>query len=171
MLVVTDTSPINYLLLTGYVDVLPVLHGNVVIPQAVAGELLNPRTPETVRQWVAAPPSWCTMQSPRGPLDPALAYLGEGEYEALMLCQELSTDALLTDDTEAYDAARERGIAVIRTLALSKGRLCRGCSICLRLSPGCKRRRSMHQHKSSVRCWPVMPQGIPYGPQSHDELG
>ena len=35
-----------------------------------------------------------------------------------MLCQELGTDALLTDDTEAYDAARERGIAVIRTLAL-----------------------------------------------------
>jgi len=32
MVVVTDTPPIHYLLLTGYVDVLPFLHGAVVIP-------------------------------------------------------------------------------------------------------------------------------------------
>ena len=52
-MVVTDTSPINYLILIGYVDVLPVLHGDVVIPQAVARELRDPRTPELVRQWIA----------------------------------------------------------------------------------------------------------------------
>ena len=44
MVVVTDTSPINYLILTGYVDVLPALHGEVVIPQAVARALRAPRT-------------------------------------------------------------------------------------------------------------------------------
>jgi predicted nucleic acid-binding protein len=43
MLVVTDTSPINYLILIGYVDVLPVLHGDIIIPQAVAVELMNPQ--------------------------------------------------------------------------------------------------------------------------------
>jgi predicted nucleic acid-binding protein len=116
--VVTDTSPINYLILTGYVDVLPVLHGDVVIPQAVARELRDPRTPERVRQWIAAPPVWCAIQPPHGPADLALADLGDGEREAILLCQELGADALLTDDTEAYDAARAKGIAVIRTLAL-----------------------------------------------------
>jgi len=116
--VVTDTSPINYLILTGYIDVLPVLHGEMVIPQAVARELHDPRTPELVRQWIAAPPVWCAIQRPQGPPDPGLTDLGDGEREAIMLCQELGADALLTDDTEAYDAARERGIAVIRTLAL-----------------------------------------------------
>jgi predicted nucleic acid-binding protein len=116
MLVVTDTSPINYLILTGYVDVLPVLHGEVVVPQAVARELLNPRTPEIVRQWIAVPPEWCSIQSPQG-TDPSLRYLGDGEREAIMLYQELGADALVTDDTEAYDEAQERGIAVIRTLA------------------------------------------------------
>lgn len=126
MLVVTDTSPINYLILTGYVDVLPALHGNVVVPQAVAGELLNPRTPEIVRQWIAVPPEWCAIQSPQGAPDPSLLYLGDGEREALMLCQELGADALLTDDTEAYDEARERGIAVIRTLALPERASLRG---------------------------------------------
>ncbi len=40
MVVVTDTSPINYLLLTGYVDVLPVLHGEVVIPFSNTGQIL-----------------------------------------------------------------------------------------------------------------------------------
>ena len=118
MVVVPDTSPINYLILTGYVDVLPVLHGDVVIPQAVARELRDPRTPERVRQWIAAPPVWCAIQRPHGPADPALADLGDGEREAILLCQELSADALLTDDTEAYDAARAKGIAVVRTLAL-----------------------------------------------------
>jgi predicted nucleic acid-binding protein len=118
MVVVTDTSPINYLILIRYVDVLPVLHGDVVIPQAVARELLrNPRTPELVRQWIAAPPAWCSIQRPQGLAYPALADLGDGAREAILLCQELGTDALLTDDTEAYDAARAKGIAVIRTLA------------------------------------------------------
>ena len=117
-MVVTDTSPINYLILTGYVDVLPVLHGDVVIPQAVARELHDLRTPERVRQWIAALPVWCAIQRPHGSADPALADLGDGEREAILLCQELGADALLTDDTEAYDAARARGIAVIRTLAL-----------------------------------------------------
>src|SRR5438552_18503306 len=118
MVVVTDTSPINDLLLTEYVDVLPVLHGDVVIPQAVARELRDPRTPERVRQRIAAPPVWCAIQRPHGPADPVLADLGDGEREAILLCQELGADALLTDDTEAYDVARAKGIAVIRTLAL-----------------------------------------------------
>ena len=118
MVVVTDTSPINYLILTEYVDVLPDLHGEVVIPQAVAWELRDPRTPERVRRWIAVPPIWCSIRRPPGPADPALADLGDGEREAILLCQELGADALLTDDTEAYDAARAKGIAVIRTLAL-----------------------------------------------------
>ena len=125
-MVVTDTSPINYLILTEYVDVLPVLHGKVVIPQAVARELRDPRTPERIRQWIAAPPVWCSIQRPHGSADPALADLGDGEREAILLCQELGADALLTDDTEAYDAARAKGIAVIRTLALLERAALRG---------------------------------------------
>jgi predicted nucleic acid-binding protein len=124
--VVTDTSPINYLILTGYVEVLPVLHSAVVIPQAVARELHDPRTPERVRQWIAAPPAWCTIQCPHGPADPGLSDLGDGEREAILLCQERGAAALLTDDTEAYDAARARGLAVIRTLALLERAALRG---------------------------------------------
>jgi predicted nucleic acid-binding protein len=126
MLVVTDTTPINYLILIGHVDVLPVLFGGVVVPQAVADELLHPHTPEPVRQWIATPPAWCVIESPRGPLDPTLAYLGEGEREAIALCQGLGVAALLTDDTQARREARARGIEVIRTLDLLERASLRG---------------------------------------------
>jgi predicted nucleic acid-binding protein len=39
MLVVADTTPINYLILIGQVEILPSLFERVVIPQAVATEL------------------------------------------------------------------------------------------------------------------------------------
>jgi len=60
---------INSLVLIGHVEILPSLYSHVVIPQAVAGDLQHPRTPEIIRAWIAAPPSWCTIQSPHGPPD------------------------------------------------------------------------------------------------------
>jgi predicted nucleic acid-binding protein len=35
MIVVADTTPVNYLILIGEIDVLPKLYGRVVIPPAV----------------------------------------------------------------------------------------------------------------------------------------
>jgi predicted nucleic acid-binding protein len=126
MIVITDTSPINYLVLTGDIDILAVLFERVVIPQAVADELLDESTPGVVRQWITAPPAWCVTQSPQGPLDPALAYLGEGEREAIALCQDLGANALLTDDSRARREVQARGIEVIRTLALLERASLRG---------------------------------------------
>ena len=40
--VVADTSPLNYLVQTGAISVLPKLYGQVVIPQAVFDELSDP---------------------------------------------------------------------------------------------------------------------------------
>ena len=49
MLAVTDTSPLHYLILIGQADLLPILYGQVIVPQAVAGELLHRHTPPQVR--------------------------------------------------------------------------------------------------------------------------
>jgi predicted nucleic acid-binding protein len=42
-LVIADTSPINYLLLIGHVDILPALFDRVILPAAVWDELKHPK--------------------------------------------------------------------------------------------------------------------------------
>jgi len=58
MIVVADTSPINYLVLIREIEILPRLYGKVVIPQTVREELLRPIAPEIVRTWTAQAPAW-----------------------------------------------------------------------------------------------------------------
>jgi predicted nucleic acid-binding protein len=52
MIVVSDTSPIHYLLLIDRIHLLPDLFGRVVIPPAVARELAHPSAPAEVKQVV-----------------------------------------------------------------------------------------------------------------------
>ena len=71
MLVVADTSPINYLILIQHEPLLPTLYTQVIIPTAVLRELQDPETPESVRTWVAHPPAWFEVhQLP--PFDPSV---------------------------------------------------------------------------------------------------
>ena len=57
MLVVADTSPLNYLLQAGLMYVLPKLYGNIVIPEEVRDELLAADAPAIVRDWAEHFPS------------------------------------------------------------------------------------------------------------------
>jgi predicted nucleic acid-binding protein len=101
MLVVADTSPINYLVLLQQETLLPTLYERVVIPPAVYEELQRASTPETVRQWVAHPPAWLTVQQPQQPLSVRqFPRLDDGELEAIPLAQELGASFLLMDDYE-----------------------------------------------------------------------
>ncbi len=50
MIVVSDTSPLNYLVLVDAVYVLPEPYGEVIVPPAVREELHHPRTPDAVRR-------------------------------------------------------------------------------------------------------------------------
>jgi hypothetical protein len=45
LLVVADTSPINYLLLIGHIEILPALFKNVILPSVVRDELTKPNAP------------------------------------------------------------------------------------------------------------------------------
>jgi hypothetical protein len=62
MIVIADTSPINYLLLIDQIDLLPRLFQQIVIPDVVRDEMLNPDAPLTLQQWIADPPSWLTAR-------------------------------------------------------------------------------------------------------------
>jgi len=91
--IVSDTSPLNYLILIEAIEVLPKLFDEVLIPPAVYSELQNPRTPAAVYRLAAALPSWAKVRSPAH-IDPAIA-LGAGETEAIALAIELRIPAIL----------------------------------------------------------------------------
>ncbi len=114
--VIADTGPINYLLLIGYIELLPKLFERVILPSAVKGELSNPETPAKVRMWIAAPPQWLEIQH-AGDLKPVRG-LGAGETEAIALALELRADILLMDDRRGVKAARGKGIEVTGTLGV-----------------------------------------------------
>ncbi len=55
MTVITDTSPLNYLVLIDVVHILPTLFGKVTIPDAVLRELSTAGAPPEVRAWISWP--------------------------------------------------------------------------------------------------------------------
>lgn len=116
--VVADTGPPHYLVLIGQADLLPRLFGKVILPAAVQAELSHPEAPAAVREWIAAPPAWLTVEPNPNEADAALQALDAGERAAILLATALSADLLLMDDRAGVMAARSRGFAVAGTLGV-----------------------------------------------------
>ena len=118
MIVISDTSPLNYLILIEQAERLYDLYGRVVIPQAVFDELLAAETPEKVRAWLLSKPEWLEVQALAPTSDTELTYLGAGEREAIALAEQLRADALLMDDRDGRREAASRHLRVVGTLAV-----------------------------------------------------
>lgn len=118
MIVVADTSPLNYLVLIGEADLLPKLFGRVVISQAVFNELHATGASETVRDWAQNLPVWVEVRQTHLTSDASLDILDAGEREAILLAQELVADLLLVDDRQAREAAVNLGIAITGTIGI-----------------------------------------------------
>jgi predicted nucleic acid-binding protein len=101
MIVVSDTTAITTLIKSGDENLLATLFGSVIVPPAVADELLafHSRLPDfiQVRRGSAASRPAGTEQ------------LGPGEAEAIQLAVELHADWLLLDDRKARIAATRLG--------------------------------------------------------------
>jgi predicted nucleic acid-binding protein len=89
MIVVADTSPLNYLVLIDEINLLPAIFGQVLLPQAVFQELGHPKTSPRVRQWVADLPAWLEVRTVVSVADAGLLRLDPGEREAIQLALEL----------------------------------------------------------------------------------
>ena len=127
MLVVADTSPLNYLVLMQQDTLLPTLYERVMIPPSVQEELQRPRTPQAVRQWVAQPPTWLMVQPPQQPLSrQQFPRLRNGELEAIPLAQELHADLLLMDERDGRRVARGRGVRVTGIIGVLETAAIRG---------------------------------------------
>src|SRR5207249_4429764 len=117
MIVVADTTPINYLVLIGYPSVLRDLFQQVILPRAVFEELQSPQAPDEIREWCASMPDWCRVESVKAvPAD--LMHLGAGEREAIALAEQLRADLLLIDETRGRRIARQRGLQITGTIGI-----------------------------------------------------
>jgi predicted nucleic acid-binding protein len=114
-LVVSDASPIHYLVLIKAVSLLPKLFSKVIIPEhVIATELQSSRTPPLVRAWVSNLPPWVEV---RKPSKPEALRLHIGEEHAIALALEFNAPILL-DEKEARQVAKDKGLLVIGTVGL-----------------------------------------------------
>jgi uncharacterized protein len=122
--VVSDTSPLHYLILCGVDAVLAQIFERVVIPPIVYAELQHPNTPELVQAWMRTLPAWVSVQRPN--LIDLSLNVDAGEREAISLAREIQADAVLMDDYAGRRAAAQLGLPVVGTLGLLEQAAIRG---------------------------------------------
>jgi predicted nucleic acid-binding protein len=145
-LVVSDASPIHYLVLINAINVLPKLFSKVIVPEhVIAMELRSTRTPPLVRAWVSNLPSWVEV---RKPAKPEALHLHIGEEHAIALALELNAPILL-DEKEAREVAKDKGLLVIGTVGLIE-RAAAGNLIELRESLTALQKTNMRIHRSLI---------------------
>lgn len=117
MIAVSDTSPINYLVLIELQELLPKLLDRVLIPDAVHRELQSTGAPDPIKRFLAEAPDWLEVR-PSPEIDPALRHLDAGEREAIALALSIGADSVLLDERKGRQAAREQGLRVSGTLGV-----------------------------------------------------
>jgi predicted nucleic acid-binding protein len=122
--VVSDATPLNYLVLINALEILPRLYSSVLIPPAVLRELSSAGTPAIVADLVKNTPSWLNIRAPLC-ADPSLG-LDAGENEAIGLAIELGIEAVLMDERKGRRIAVQKGLAPIGTLAILERAASRG---------------------------------------------
>jgi predicted nucleic acid-binding protein len=115
-IVVADAGPLHYLVLIDCGEILGELFDHVIVPFAVRDELLHPRAPQRVKDWIVSPRPWLEIKPVSYPSP--VKGLHKGETEALQLALERRADAVLMDDMEGRAAARRLGIPTIFTIAI-----------------------------------------------------
>ena len=113
MIIVSDTTPLHYLILIDEAELLPSLFDEIIVPSAVLQELSHERTPEKVFDWIQNRPAWVQIKSAPEDVVRKITGLGKGETEAIAIAIEENADAVLMDDKKAIREARVRGLTVI----------------------------------------------------------
>jgi len=106
VMVVSNTSPLRYLIAVGRVELVENIFGHVMIPRAV-------------QQWLTRRPIWLQVRDLPQPPEPELfRRLDRGEAEAIQLAINLRADFLLIDEFRGRRDAAARGVTVIEALGI-----------------------------------------------------
>jgi predicted nucleic acid-binding protein len=116
MVVVADTSPLNYLALIGRIDLLPALYRRVLIPQAVMDELRHPKAPLVVTTFAQNSSHWLEVVEMGATHQ--IEGLDAGESAAIVLAEQHPGSLLLIDETAGREEASRRLIAFTGTLGV-----------------------------------------------------
>ena len=116
MIVVSDTTPLHYLILIDQVHLLPELFGQVVTTPDVIDEMNQQASPEKLKRWVEQLPAWLEVREPLTQL-PAVARLDRGEASAISLASEMGA-VLLIDERDGARVAQAAGLEVTGTLGV-----------------------------------------------------
>ncbi len=118
MIVVADTSPLNYLVQIDCDHILPRLFGRILVPAGVMQELGHAGAPAKVKAWLTQVPAWMDVGTLRSAPDAALTFLDRGEREAIQLAEERKADLLLIDERRGRQEAKRRGLGTVGTLGV-----------------------------------------------------
>ena len=116
MIIVSDTSPINYLVLIDEIELLHTLYDQILLPPAVHVELQHPNTPSSVVDWAQHLPYWVKVKAPQQLV--FAAHLNPGESQAIALAIEENAILLLIDEQRGRAFARQQGLTVTGTLGV-----------------------------------------------------
>jgi len=118
MIVVADTSPLNYLIQIDCDSLLPKIFGRIVVPDGVMHELGHASAPIAVRSWMSTIPVWLEVLQVGQARVEEMSALGLGEREAIQLAEEQHADLLLMDERKGRLEANRRGLRTTGTLGV-----------------------------------------------------
>jgi predicted nucleic acid-binding protein len=116
MIAVVDTGPINYLVVIGEIELLPLLYQRIFLPSSVRQELVRPGAPEVVRAWIASASAWLEVRTTSRSPDEHLALLDAGERNVILVAEELEDVQVVIDEFRARQEAQRRQLSVTGTV-------------------------------------------------------
>jgi predicted nucleic acid-binding protein len=118
MIIISDTTPIRYLVEIEEAHILEELFGKVIVPLAVFNELQHRKTPLAIKEWIANAPGWLEVKQATRSMFTPERNLDIGEIEAFALAIELNATLILLDDRLATKEAVRLGIPFLSTFAI-----------------------------------------------------
>jgi len=118
MIVVADTSPLNYLVQIDEIELLPALYARVLVPESAMLELMHVKASPKVQIWASDPPSWVEVCPVGIVTNSALLRLDIGEREAIQLALDRGVGTVLMDETDGRREAEMLQLEVRGTLGV-----------------------------------------------------